>query len=243
MKTRLLDEFRIGPKDVHFTFNGTEHTVWVRRPNNPEKQLCETKARVASREFRKLLENPKTEEHRMFVAEELATYSRDELEMIWMASEIYKRLFEFERQTLEDRDQTFIPEPTTEDGIHYPSQSDIDKYEDAVEQAEEDREAAVKQKHEAIVEQLKEEAGAMDLKKLRKNAIPRRIDQLCGQAYNEAYATALVCRCTFEDEEMKRPMFKTDDETRTFFRDYPEIAMHISQEHQSLMANVEEVKN
>ena len=243
MKTRLLDEFRTGPKDVTFTFKGDEVTVWVRRPNTTEKAMCEQYARIASREMRNLLTNTKSEERQALVDKEIALMERGELEMLWMAGELYRRTFEYERETLENRDETFIPEPETEDGIHYPSQEELDRHDDAVEAIEQQREESVAQAQKSIAEQLLEEAHALPIKTLRKNAVPRRIEQLCGQAYNEEYSANLLARCTFEDEEAKRPMFKTVTEVRSFFRDYPEIAEVISMGHQSLMDNPEEIKN
>lgn len=243
MKTRLLDEFRTGPKEVPLKYGGKELSVWVRRPNTPEKQLIEQYARIASRDLRKALDNPKSKEHQTLVKSEIASYERQELELIWMAGELFRRTFEFERQTLEDRDQTFVPEPQSEDAIHFPSQAEIDHHETEVEKVEGEREEAVKEAQANIAEQLKVEAEQMTLAALRKNAVPRRIDQLCGAIYNEEYTAQLVARCTFEDEDEKRPMFKTVSEVRLFFRDQPEIAQQVSNGHQSLMVNPEEAKN
>lgn len=244
MKTRILDELKLGPQPVELRLRkGETTTVWVRRPNTTEKQMCESAGRGASRELRRLLTDESTEEYKVLVQSELDGYELDELRMIWIAGELIQRMFRKDRETLENRDETFVPEPTSEDGINFPSQSELDRYEDEVEQVEEQRVKALEAYEKAETERLMEEVKRKNRKQLEKIAKPKIIDALCGRAYNEAYSANLLARCTFEDEDAKQPMFKTVDEVRTLFRDRPDIAETIGLAHNGLMVDPEEAKN
>lgn len=243
MKTRILDDLKLGPQPVTIPVGKDGTTVWIRRPNTPEKQMCESAGRAASRELRKLLQDEETEEFKQLVQAEVSGYELDELRMIWIAGELVQRVFRKDRQTLEGRDQTFVPEPTSEDGVNFPSQAAFDNYENQVEAIEQQRVEAVEAFEKQEAEALMDEVKKKNRKQLEKIARPKIIDGLCGQAYNEAYSAALLARCTFEDEECKTPMFKTVEEVRSVFRDRPKIAKVLSEGHGALMLDPEEAKN
>lgn len=244
MKTRILDELKLGPQPVDIPVSkGKTETVWVRRPNPTEKQMCESAGRAASRELRSLLMDEETDEYKTLVQSELDGYDLDELRMIWIAGELVQHMFVKDRELLEARDETYVPEPASEDGIHFPSQATLDKYEDEVEDVEKQRVKALEAFEKNETERLMDQVKKKNRKQLEKIAKPKIIDGLCGQAYNEAYSANLLSRCTFEDEECSRAMFKTTQEVRSVFRDRPDIAQKIAQGHSALMLDPEEAKN
>lgn len=236
MKTPTLEELLIGPQPVELQTPSGILKVYVRRLNQVERDMCTAYARRVSKDLRRKLMDPESDEHNLLVADEIAEYDIAALRRIWVDSRLSRRSLAIYRQSLEARDQTYIAEPEGDDVLP----SDIEQWEINVEQAEEMREANVLQAIKSARTALEEEVAQISDETLMEEAGPQLIDNLCSDVWTTEYVTQMIARGTFKDKEATKPAFKTSDEVK---RLNPETLAILSKSHMALLVDPEAVKN
>lgn len=235
MKTLTIEDLLIDPKSVEITLGKRSLTVYVRPLTQVEQDLARGSARRASRELRQMLDDPTSESHQLLVKDELEEYTPESLRNLWIANRLVERAVEANRQSLEDRDKTFVPEP--EDNA---TSADIDHYETEVEQIEEQREESVGKKILNIKAQLEKEADELSDLQLRADAVGALIDQICAQTFSREFAVQLVTRGTFNDVDCQHPTFKYSSQVKRLRNETLET---LANAHYSLLIDPEEIKN
>lgn len=234
MKTLTLADLFIKSQPVVIRLGDGEFTAWVRVLSTTERELCQAIARNASRRYRKILEDRKTEQWEMFVRDELDVYNEQQLRDLWISSRLTEKALEIHQRSLEDRDKTFIPEPEGNVTL-----AQTERYENEVEEVEEQRESGVLSAIQAAREELEKEAAALSLEALRADAEPSLVDQLCAQVWQREYAVSMIAHGTFKDEALKKPMFKTSDEVKNLV---PAVLETLTNAHYALLLEPEALK-
>lgn len=212
MRTPTIEEVLIKPVRIQIPTGNLKRgkqpademiAVWIRVPTDIEKSMCQSAARIASRRLRKLLEDKKSEEHLFLIREQLESAGDEDLRALYVQQSLLPRALRVQRESLEARE--YIEEPEGDEV----TPRDLDKYEDAVDEAEERREQSVEQSVKSIRDQLVREAEAMDHETLLAKCAPALIERLCSEAWTDEYYNQLLARCTFSDKACIKPAFKT----------------------------------
>lgn len=242
MKTPILEQLLIDPQSVDLPTgvmgqDGMDNVrVWIRRLTQVERDLCTGYARRASREMRKDLENPDSERRHILVDDEIDEYELESLRQAYVNGKLIERAIAINRQSLEDRDETYVSEPDGD--VVLPEE--IERYENSVEDVEEQREKGVRDAIEAAIVQLREEARNMDEEALKADATPTTINAICADVYTREYIAQMICRATFSDKELTKPAFKTPREVD---RLAPSVLETLAKAHEALLIDPEAIKN
>lgn len=237
MKTPTLDQLLLKPQKVEIpSFDKEPITLWVRRLTQVERDLCTAAARRASRDMRRKLEDKDSEERTLLVEDEISEYDIEALRAAWVTSKLTRRAMKIYRQSLEDRDQTYIPEPEGDDVMP----ADVEQWENAVEDTEDEREANVRTAIESAQRTLNEEAGQLSIEELSEITVPTMIDTICSNVWTTEYTAQMICRGTFEDAQALKPAFRTAQEVTRLL---PKAMETLSRAHMGLLVDPEAVKN
>lgn len=235
MKSLTLQDLFLQPQAVELKSGEKTMKVFIRLLTQVEKELCQASARGQSRRLRRTLEDKNSEEHQTLILDELDGYGIEQLRTLWINAKLIDRAVTINQKTLEDRDLTFVPEPEGNDVTG----SQMEKYENLVEDIEEQREESVNKAIESARKQLVEEVKKVTKKKLTEEAMPMLIDTLCTQAWSREFAAAMISHGTFLDAEFKKPAFKTVDEVRKL---QPQFLKQLADAHYGLMLEPEALK-
>ena len=186
--------------------------------------------------LRKKLLDPKAEEHKLLIKDELAEYTREQLEELWVSNRIIARAGQINRDSLEARDETFIPEPEGDDI----TSSDIEKHETAVEEVEEEREARVREAVLSAQKELQDEASKMSLEDIGVDTKDALLEFILSKEWQQEFAAQMICRATFMDKKLTKPAFKNTTEVKEL---RPDILKLITESHFGLLVPPEEIKN
>jgi bisphosphoglycerate-dependent phosphoglycerate mutase len=237
MKTPVLDQLLLGPQKIELpSFTDEPIYVWVRRLTQVERDLCTAAARRASRDMRRVLENKESEERQLLVEDEISEYDLEAMRAAWVTARLTRRAMKIYKQSLEDRDQTYIPEPEGDDVMP----ADIEQWENAVEDTEADREKNVVTAIESAQRQLNKEVEEISLEELQDVSIPTLIDTICSDIWTNEYTAQMICRGTFKDADAIKPAFKTAQEVKRLL---PKAMAELSKAHMGLLVDPEAVKN
>jgi hypothetical protein len=235
MKTPTIEDLLQHPSSLEITVGKKSLTVYVRSLTQVEQELSRGSARRASRDLRRLLEDTETEEHQLLVKDELEEYEHAALKNLWITNRLVQRAVEAQRESLENREQGYIPEP---DENAMPA--DLDRYENDVDDMEDKREKNVQQKIVSIKDKLDEEVDSISVEVLREDAITTLIDNICAQTFNREFAVQMVARGTFNDADCTKPTFKASSEVK---RLRGETLEALANAHYALMVDPEAIKN
>lgn len=233
MKTLTIESLLVRPQSVELP-GGVK--VWVRPLSQIERELCQGAARRASRDLRKLLEDPKTEQHQLLVVEELQEYDIKQLRDLWIGSRLIQKALQINRESLENRDETYVPEPEGNDL----TPEAMDRYEDEVEEVEQQRETGVAGAIGTASKQLDEEVQGISEDALREQAHPALIEHQLSEVWTREFAAQMLVRATFNDKECRKFTFKTSNEV---FMLRPDVLKHLTDSHYGLMVEPEAIKN
>ncbi len=234
MKRLLIDDLIVKPRKVHLKVGATEADVWIRTARDSDRTMATAKARQASRRLRKLLADRKSEEYDALVKEALADADPDDLRKIWTNGRLIERAIKIRDVSLEERD--YIPEPEGE-GV---TPKQMDEYEDAVDDAEENREEQLTKAISTAQKELDEEAKTIPEKELFEASVPSIVEIQCQKAYETEFVAQLVLRCTFEDQKLTRPAFENVDQVYNL---HPSALEYLTNSHIGLLLEPEAVKN
>ena len=207
--------------------------VYLRRPSELELRLIREAASGARRRLRAELEDPKTEKHQLLLREPLESAARDELESIWIAGRLHTRIAEINLDSLEERE--YVPEPEGD----LVSAADQDGYEDAVENAEDERVKAVSSAIHSVRRELDESVKKLSDKELVKAAMPAHTETLCQQEFLSEFSAQTVARCTFLDKHHSKPFFKTTEQAKQLRDQRPNLYQRLVNEHNGLLLTTE----
>lgn len=235
MKTLTLQDLMVKPQPVEIKVGDDSLKVWVRTLSQIERSLAEAGARTASRQLRKVLEDPKSEDHQLLIASEIEDYGVEKLRDLWVQSRLVERAIEINRKTLEDRDKTFVPEPDGESV----TMAEVERWENEVEEIEEKRESGVLAAINAARVQLEEEVKNIKTATLKKQAIPDLIDNVIGQFWQREFAAQMLSRGTFKDSACTKTFFRTSEEVKML---RPDILELLTNSHYALVLEPEALK-
>jgi len=243
-----LDDLIFEPPNVVVEVDGKTKKFWLKPPTETERQMAQNAARAQSRELRKELENPKSEKRQLLVDEEVNNLSEDELRMLWTSKRLFKKIFEAQRTSLDNRDDFFVPAPVGpdgEEGIIPPSMEDMDRYEDDKEEAEKRRQEELEASQKQAAEALQTESKAVSLADLLSDVVPNLIDQFCQREWNAEYGVQLVARGTFLDKGLSKPAFKTADKVKRLLltEGGRKIVEELTRGHLGMQLDPDKVKN
>ncbi len=233
MQTLTLDDLLVKPQKINVA-DGVD--LWIRPLTQIERELSQGAARSMSRALRKKLLDPKAEEHKLLIKDELAEYTREQLEELWVGNRLIPRAGQISRDSLEARDQTFIPEPEGADV----TSSDIEKHETRVEEVEEEREERVREAVQSAQKQLQEEASKMSLDEIGVDARDALLEFILSKEWQQEFAAQMIARATFLDKKLSKPAFKDTNEVKEL---RPDILKLITESHFGLLVPPESVKN
>jgi hypothetical protein len=248
MKAISLDDILVKPKRVDIPIPSRLTTneegmpeeaklsFWVRASRQPERDLAASAARKESRTLRKKLEDPESEEHQRLILDDLEDADDDSLRALWVNQKVIERAIRIRHASLENRDQTYIPEP---EGDLITSKQ-IDDYENEVEEIEERREMGYLQAVEQAREELEEEVKKIDGEELLKLAIPVQIEVKVNEAYETAFVCQLVYRCTFKDQRCTKPAFSDIEQVYSL---NDRAMVKLTNAHMAFLVDPEQVKN
>jgi len=233
MKTLTLDDLLVKPQKIEVA-KGVD--LWIRPLTQIERELSQGAARSMSRALRKKLLDPKAEEHKLLIRDELAEYTREQLEELWVSNRVITRAGQISRDSLEARDETFIPEPEGPDV----TSSDIEKHETAVEETEEQREERVREAVASAQKQLQEEAHKLSPEDISADTRDALLEYILSKEWQQEFAAQMVCRATFMDKKLSKPAFKNTEEVKEL---RPDILKLITESHFGLLVPPEAIKN
>jgi len=233
MKSITLDKLLIGPQKVEVPGYGV--TLYVKPLTQIDRDLSQGAARRASRELRRLLEDRSTEEYQLLVEDEIAEYSTEDLRSLWVSARIVEKTLEIQRKSLEDRDKTYVPEPEGEDA----TPASLDRYENEVEDIEQQREDSVIKQAQAARKALMKESESKTEDELRDLAKPDLIETILSREWQQEFAVQMILRGTYEDAKATKFAFKTPDQVRQL---RPDTLEFLAQSHYGLMVDPEELK-
>lgn len=237
MKTTYLEELLITPSKVEIpSFSEKSHVVWIRRLTQVEKDLCTASARRASRDMRKKLEDPQTEERQLLVEDEINEYDLEAMRAAWVSARLVRRALKIHRTSLENRDETHIPEPEGDDVMPV----DVEQWENAVEQTEGEREEQVAAAIATAQRSLNDDVAKLSVEELKEAASPALIDTICTDIWTNEYVAQLIARGTFIDKDATKPAFKAASEVKRLL---PQAMKVLSNAHMGLLVDPESVKN
>jgi hypothetical protein len=237
MKTPTLDDLLVKPTKVEVPSFGKEPlVVYIRRLTQVERDLCTAAARRASREMRRKLEEPESEERQLLVDDEINEYDLEAMRAAWVNTKLVRRALKIHRLSLENRDETYVPEPEGDDVMP----ADVEKWENLVDKTEEEREQRVQESIVAAQRQLNDEVQELSEEELRRNASPSLIDTICSDIWTNEYVAQMISRGTFQDADATKPAFKTASDVKRLL---PKALEAISKAHMGLLIDPESVKN
>lgn len=248
MKAVTLEDILAKPKKVEIPIPGkmsendkgmpdfAKLVYWVRASYQPERDLAGSAARKASRTLRKSLEDPETEERQLLIIDELEEASDDALRELWVSQKVVERAARIRQASLENRDQTYVPEP---DGDLITSK-DMDDYENEVEEVEEQRELSVVEAVTAARDELVKEVNKLSREQLIEFAVPMQVNAQAERAYETEFVHQLIYRCTFLDSKCKKRAFDDINDVYSL-KDFALI--RLSNAHMSFVLDPEQVKN
>jgi hypothetical protein len=248
MKAVTLEDILVKPKKVEIPIPGKMErndqgmpdapklVYWVRPSLQPERDLAGAAGRTASRMLRRKLEDPDSEERQLLVLDELEGATEDSLQELWVTQKVIERAATIRHRSLEDRDITYVPEPEGD----LITGEDMDRYENEVEDVEEQREMSVLEAVTSAREELQKEVERMTPEQLREYALPLVISTQTERAYENEFVSQLIYRCTFLDNKCKKRAF-TDVNQVYNLKDFALIKL--SNAHMSFILDPEQVKN
>lgn len=237
MKTPILDTLFLKPVPVVLDKDtDNEMTVWIKAMTQIDRDMCQAYARRASRETRKKLLDPDSNERQLLVVEELEEYDRDQLSVLWINNRLAARTTAIKRESLENRDQTFIPEPEGSDVTN----AEIEQHELEVEEVEEQREESVQSMVKSAKKELEEEVAEVSIEDLRVEAEPALIENILSSVWMREFNCQMISRGTFLDEKCTKPVFKTSSEVNDL---RPTVLDLLATSHYGLMVEPEALKN
>lgn len=240
-----LEDIIFEPPHVDIVLQNKERRFWVRPPTPIEKDMCQAVARSRSRELRKILNNPKTEEHKLLIKSQVDDLTDEDLQLLWVAANLYQKIFEINRISLDNREEYFVPEPKgKEDGVIPPTAEEMEQYEEAKEKAEQQRQDDVAAAQEQARKSLENEAKAKPKKELRDSVIATLVEQKCQEEWNAQYGLQLIFRCTYLDKDLGQRAFKTEGYLRRMAvsPDGERLIERLRNEHMGLMLNPDLLK-
>lgn len=252
MKTPTIDQLLIEPHKVLVPTGKTirkegekaydeEVPVWIRPLTEIERSLAQGAARAHSKSMRKVLSNPDSEEHQLLIQSEVEDLTREQLEQAWVASNLINRAMQVRRKSLEDRDDSYIPEPEgSPDGVILPTAEELEAYEEAVEGAEDQREENVKEAVKNVRTQLEEEVVGMDDDVLKAEVVPKFIDSICGNVWNREYSLQQILRGTFKDKKLTQRAFESIGDVYAL---KDSAKQKLAEEHMGLLIDPDAIKN
>lgn len=233
MKTPNLDSLFLKAQPVDLS---DKLQVWIKPMTQIERDLSQAYARRVSRDLRKKLQDPESEEHQLLIAEELEEYDQAALTSLWIQNRLVARATAIRRESLENRDQTYVPDPEGPDVTN----SDIEKHEDEVEEVEEQREESVSAAIKSAKMELDEEVKAISVEDLRSEAVPALIDNILATIWLREFNVQMISRATFLDEACQKFAFKTSAEVYNLRQD---VVDKLATHHYGLMVEPEALKN
>jgi hypothetical protein len=205
---------------------------------DPEKAMAQNAARQKSRKLKQLLEDPQSEEHQLLVAAETDNMSLDELRMVWVTANLYQRVFEAQRRSIDNRDEFFVPRPEgKEDGVIPPSHDDLNQYEIEREAQEKERLQGLLDQQTVIYNELMAKANEMSEETVKAIIQPLIIDQLTSREWNNQYGMQVLVRCTFLDEDLTQRAYQTVEEAQRLLntKNGQKVLESLLNEHRGLM--------
>jgi len=237
MKTPTLDTLFLKPVPVVLDKDTeNEMTVWIKSMNPIDRDMCQAYARRVSRELRKKLLDPDSNERQLLVMEELEEYNRDQLSVLWINNRLAERTTAIKRESLENRDQTFVPDPEGPDITN----ADLEQHELEVEEIEEQREESVRATVKSAKKELDEEVKEISLEDLRVEAEPALIENILAGIWMREFNCQMISRGTFLDEKCTKPAFKTSSEVNELRSVVLDL---LASSHYGLMVEPEALKN
>lgn len=242
METPTLDDLLVKPTRVELAtgrfVDGQMQYIglYVRRLSQIERDLCSGYARRESRKMRRELENPDSEKRQVLIDDEVSEYTLETLRQHYVNSKIVERALEITHRSLEDRDQTYTPEP--EGDVILPE--DVETYENTVEEVEKIREDSVREQVQLALSELIKEAEGMNQDELMSHATPATINAVCSDIFTQEYVVQMIWRGTYKDNKFNTPAFDSADEVK---RLAPSALESLSAAHQALLLDPEAIKN
>lgn len=245
MKALNIEDILQGPKKVEIPVPGktvttkgiaevAKMTMWIRPAKQPERDLAASAARKESRRLRKSLEDPSTEEHQRLVVDDLEGSDIDSLRAVWVNTKVVERAVKIKRESLEERVYIEAPE---HDAV---TNKEMDDYEEAIDEAEEQREMSIVQAVESAQKELQEEVKKIDEKDLMDLVVPSQIESVLQQAYESEFVLQLIYRCTFQDKACTKKTFSSMEQCYQL-KETP-LTM-LTNAHMGLLVDPEAVKN
>lgn len=210
-----------------------ELRVFPRRPTDIEREMCQSSANAARRTQRKLLMDPKTDEHRLLLREPLEDAEPEVLRQLWVSGQLLTRVAEMQLQSLEERE--YIEEP--EGDIVPPKVRD--DYDESVEAAENDRVTNLVKAIDAARRELEAEALLIPAGALLDNAMPKHVETIVQRTWNDVYTANLIARCTFADKNYAKPYFKTVSQVESLRTRQPAVYQKLADTHRGLLLEME----
>lgn len=207
--------------------------VFIRLPSVLERQMAMEAANGSRRRLRAVLEDPKTEQHNLLIAEPLLAAGPAELRQLWIGGHLIERVSTIHLESLEERE--YIPEPEGD----IVTAAEQDGYVAAVEKSEDSRQEQLTAALTAIQRELEEESKKISDKELRKAAVPAHIETLVGQEWAAENAAQVIARCTFSDRKYAKPFFRTTDQVKRLREQRPRIYQRLADAHQGLLLATE----
>lgn len=235
MKTLTIADLLVKPQSLSLSMGDRTLKLWVRPLSTTERELCQATARGVSRRLQRELEDPKTENHRLLIADELEVFNKGQLQELWVNAHLLDRAIKINVKSLEDRDQTFVPEPEGENV----TVSEINAYENTIDDNEESRETNVNAAVNAARKLLQEEVKTITLKELKSSAAPNLIEQIVSQEWQREYSVAMLARGTFLDQDCQKPAFKTNEQVKML---RPDALEQLTSAHYGLILEPEALK-
>lgn len=209
LPTYDLDDLIFDPPAVTVEIKGKSRTFYIRPPDEMERSMAQASSRAQSRDLRKRLESPRSEERRLLITEQLESVNDDELRLIWTTQRLMQEIFKIERRSLENRDEYFVPAPEESEPGVPPTAEDVERWEDDKDKAEKHREEDVVAAQKAATKALEDQAKTFSHKSLIEQISPQIVEQLAGREWNAEFGFQLIVRCTFLDKNLTKPAFKT----------------------------------
>ena len=246
MKALNIEDLLQGPKKVEVPVPGrtvknkagmpeiAKMAFWIRPARQSERDLAAAAARKESRTLRKSLEDPKSEEHQRLVVDDLEGAEIDSLRAVWVNSKVIERALKIKSASLEDR--VYVEAPESE----FTTNKEMDEYEQAVEDAEDDREMSVMEAVKAAQAELEKEVKKVPDTEIMALVVPAQIESVLQQAYETEFVLQLIYRCTFSDKACTKKAFSNMEQCYQL-KEQPVTIL--TNAHMSLLVDPEAVKN
>ena len=241
-----LDDLMADAPEVEVEVGKKTMKFWIRPPTDPEKGMSQNVARRKSRELRARLEDPETEEHELLVKAELENMTPDEMRLIWLTSNLFRKTFELSRRSLNDRDEYFVPAPEgQEDGVIPPTNEDMDRYEQDKLGQEMKRLEDQQEQQTIIFKELQAESQAIPQDDLGKVIYPLIIEQQVSKEWNNQYGLQVLVRCTFSDKDLTKRAFEGTEQAVRLMntQNGQKVLDALLNAHSGLMLDPDRLKN